>query len=276
MELTPGLFIVTSVIALFCQYLSVSIGVGYGTIVTPLLLTIGFMPLQIVPVVLLSQLAGGIIGGIFHHRSGNITLDFRRDDRISEGRLLSLGSYLPMPRSVDSKVIFVLGVCGVIGVLIGVITAVSISMVALEAYIGVIVLGIGLTVILRRSKKGKLSWKGLVVLGLLSAFNKGISGGGYVPLVTSGQIISGRETRSSVGSTTVAVAIVCVVGFISYLFFSREIDWILAAASAIGSIIAAPFAALTIKKTSTYRLKLVIGIATITLGILTLVKTFAF
>ena len=81
MELTSDLFVVVFA-ALLCQYLSVSFGVGYGTLLTPLLLILGFSPLRIVPAVLLSQLVGGIVGGFVHHRSGNITLDFRQDDKL--------------------------------------------------------------------------------------------------------------------------------------------------------------------------------------------------
>jgi uncharacterized membrane protein YfcA len=273
MELTAGLFAGTTLIALFCQYLSISIGVGYGTILTPLLLILGFSPLQIVPAVLLSQLIGGIIGGLAHHRVGNIMLDFRQDDKLVKERLRWLG-YLP--RSVDSKVIFILATSGVIGVLIGVFTALNIPQIALETYIGVMVLAIGLIVVLKRSRKSAFSWKGFIALGVLSAFNKGVSGGGYVPLVTGGQIIIGRETRSSVGNTTVSVAIVCAIGFLSYLLIRGDVYWILAIATVIGSIIAAPFAALTVKKIATEKLKFVIGVATVILGTFTLVRIYFF
>ena len=80
MEITPALFAVVALVAFAFQYLSVSMGLGYGTVLTPVLLIIGFGPLQAVPAVLLSQVAGGVIGGIAHHRVGNISLDFRRDD----------------------------------------------------------------------------------------------------------------------------------------------------------------------------------------------------
>lgn len=273
MELTLSLFVVTLLIALLCQYMSISFGMGYGTTLTPLLLILGFSPLQVVPAVLLSQLVGGTIGGLAHHRLGNIELDFRRDDNLIKGRLRRLG-YLP--RSFDSKIIFALAACGIIGVLVGVLAAVNIAKVAIETYIGAMVLGIGLIILLRRSHKGTFSWRSLIALGLLGAFNKGISGGGYVPLVTGGQIISGRETRSSVASTTVAVAIVCAVGFLSYLLIKGDVYWMLAAATGIGSIIAAPFAALTVKKANTKKLRLAIGLALTILGALTLAKTFIF
>jgi len=272
MEITLTLFVAVAILALLCEYMDAAIGMGYGTTLTPLLLIIGFSPLEVVPAVLLGQLAGGLIGGLAHHRVGNISLDFRQDEKV-KGRLRGLG-YLP--RSLDSKVIFVLAVCGFAGALVGVFTAVSIPQLILKTYIGAMVLGIGLVILIRRNRQGKLSWKGLVGTGLLSSFNKGISGGGYGPLVTGGQIISGREVRSSVGSTTFAEAIVCIVGFLGYLVVKGDIFWTLAAATSIGSIFAAPFAALTVRKVNTEKLRLVIGLATVLLGTLTLLKTFVF
>jgi hypothetical protein len=64
------------------------------------------------------------------------------------------------------------------------------------------VLIIGVWIIVKRNKKFLFSWRKLFAIGLISAFNKGISGGGYGPLVTGGQIINGRESKSSIGNTT--------------------------------------------------------------------------
>lgn len=271
MEITPGLFAVVAVIALACEFMDASIGMGYGTTLTPILLIVGFAPLEVVPAVLLGQLVGGLVGGFAHYRLGNIKLDFRRDDKLIKGRLRLLG-YLP--KSIDSKVIFILAICGVIGSLVGVFSAVNIPSIVLTTYIGVMVLVIGIVILLRKSREGAISWKGLVGVGLLSSFNKGISGGGYGPLVTGGQIISGGEAKSSVGNTTVAEAVVCIVGFLGYVLIKGDIFWTLAAATSIGSIVAAPFAAMTVKKVKSHQLKFVIGVVTIILGAYTLLKTF--
>ncbi len=270
MEITPTLFAVIAIIALLCEYMDASIGMGYGTALSPILIIIGFLPLQVVPAVLLGQLVGGLAGGFFHYRLGNISLDFRRDEAIKK-RLRGLGY---MPRSVDSKVIFILTICGFVGGLAAVFFALNIPTVALNTYIGVMVLGIGIVILIRRNRKSNLSWRGLIGIGLLSAFNKGASGGGYGPLVTGGQIISGREAKSSIGSTTLAEALVCIVAFVSYVLLKGDIYWTLAAATSIGSIVAAPLAAMTVKRINSQRLKIVIGIATSLLGILTIVKLF--
>ena len=237
-----------------------------------ILLIIGFAPLEVVPAVLLGQLVGGLVGGLAHHRLGNISLDFRRDEKIKE-RLRWLG-YLP--RSTDSKIIFILVVSGVIGALVGVFSAVNISRVALKTYIGAMVLVIGIIIIARRRREGLISWKGLIGVGLVSSFNKGISGGGYGPLVTGGQIISGGEARSSIGNTTLAEAMVCIVGFLCYVFVKGDIFWTLSAATSIGSVVAAPFAAVVVKKVTAQKLKIAIGVITIILGIFTLLKTLVF
>jgi len=269
-EITPTLFVVIAIIALVCEYVDASLGMGYGTALSPILLIMGFLPLQVVPSVLLGQLVGGLAGGFFHHKMGNINLDFRRDEAIKK-RLRGLGY---IPRSLDSKVIFILAICGFMGAVAAVFFALNIPTIALKTYIGIMVLGIGIVILIRRNRKSNLSWRGLIGIGLLSAFNKGASGGGYGPLVTGGQIISGREAKSSIGSTTLAEALVCIVAFVSYLVLRGDIYWTLAAATSIGSIIAAPLAARTVKRINSQRLKIVIGVVTSLLGALTIVKAF--
>ena len=271
MEISLPLFIIVALVALLLQYMSISMGFGYGTALTPVLLVMGFAPLQVVPAVLLSQFVGGVIGGVAHYRVKNVSLDFRRDDGLIKERLRGLG-YLP--RSPDAKVIFILAICGAIGALVGVFCAMNIPKLALETYIGVMVLAIGILILMRRHQEGTLSWKRLIGIGLLGSFNKGISGGGYIPLVTGGQIIGGREVKSSVGSTTVAVTFACAVSFLGYVLIKGDIYWMLVAAASIGSVIAAPFAAMMVKRIDAKRLKFAIGIATSLLGALTIVKAF--
>ena len=273
MEITLPLFVIVALVALLFQYMSVSMGLGYGTALTPLLVIIGFAPLEVVPAVLLSQFVGGVIGGVVHHRVKNVSLDFRRDERLIKERLRGLG-YLP--KSADAKVIFILAICGAIGALVGVFFAVNIPKTALETYIGVMVLAIGILILMRRNQESTLSWKKLIGMGLVGSFNKGISGGGYIPLVTGGQIISGREVKSSVGSTTFAVTFACAVGFSAYVLVKGDIYWALVAAASIGSVIAAPFAAMTVKRIDSKSLKTAIGIGTSLLGALTIAKIFIF
>lgn len=92
-------------------------------------------------------------------------------------------------------------------------------------------------------------------------------------MATGGQILSGREVKRAIGSTTVAEILVCIVGFLAYvLLLKGSVHWALAASSAIGSMMAGPFAALTVKRVESKKLKLAAGAAITILGAVTLAK----
>ena len=59
------------VLAFICEYVDSSLGMGYGTTLTPLLLILGYKPLQIVPAILLSELVTGLSAAFFHHKFKN-------------------------------------------------------------------------------------------------------------------------------------------------------------------------------------------------------------
>jgi len=59
-----------ALIAFLAEYVDSSLGMGYGTILTPVLLLMGFKPLEVVPAVLLSEFATGLLAGFTHHKLG--------------------------------------------------------------------------------------------------------------------------------------------------------------------------------------------------------------
>lgn len=278
MEITLLAFLAIAALAFICEYVDSSLGMGYGTTLTPLLLIAGFSPLQIVPAVLLSEFLTGIVAGLWHHRFGNIRLDFRRDESLDSGhpvkRLIGkLGWLGYIPRSRDSKVILVLAFCGTVGVLVAVFVAVSIPKFVLKTYIGAMVLAMGILILMTKDREFAFSWKRLIAVGLLSSFNKGISGGGYGPLVTGGQILSGRDSRSAIGSTSFTEGLVCLVGFLAYVAAKGNIHWNLAIPLVIGAVASTPLAALTTKRIPSKTLKMTVGILITILGALTLIRT---
>ncbi|MBM2824542.1 MAG: hypothetical protein HW402_206 [Dehalococcoidales bacterium] len=273
MEITLGLLIAVVIISLLAEYMDNSLGGGYGTTLTPVLLIMGFAPLAVVPAVLAGQLVGGVVGGYFHHRVGNIHLDFCHDETDIKKKWRCLGY---TPRSLDAKVVLILAVSGLIGGVIGAVSAINIPTIILSIYIGAMVLAIGILLLVRRNHQSPFSFRRLFGIGLLSAFNKGLSGGGYGPLITGGQVLIGRGVRNAIGSATVAEVVVCIVAFLSFVFFKGGIYWTLAAATAIGSITAGPLGAITVKKLAPNKLKIGMGLFTIVLGALTLGKVFIF
>lgn len=109
-------------------------------------------------------------------------------------------------------------------------------------------------------------------ISLLAAFNKGISGGGYGPLVMGGQMLSGVAAKNAVGITAFAEAITCLIGFVVYIILGKSIDWQLVGLLLISALPAVPLAAFTVKNADSARLKKLVGILITILGLFTLLK----
>lgn len=245
------IFLAVIVLAFFCELIDSSLGMGYGTTLTPLLMIFGFGPLAIVPCILLSELLTGISAGIAHHKAGNVS--FKRN-------------------SIHLKIALVLAVCSVIGATVAVFVAINIPKIVLSTYIGVIVLGMGIIILLTLNKEYKFSWKKIIGLGSIAAFNKGMSGGGYGPVVTGGQILSGIQGNNAVGITSLAEGLTCVVGVIVFIVAPGSVDWSLAPSLIIGAMLSVPFSTVIVKKLPTKTLKIIIAVLTIILGAYTLYK----
>ena len=241
-----------ALLALACEYVDSTLGMGYGTTLTPILLLIGYEPAQIVPSVLLSEFLTGILAGILHHELGNV--DFK-------------------PGSRSLNVALVLAACSVVGTLIAVVIAVNVPTWAVKTYIGVLVLLMGVGILATMSKSFAFSWKKVVGLGLVAAFNKGISGGGYGPLVTGGQILAGVDGKGAIGITSLAEGLVCIVGVVTYyLTGNGGVDWGLAPSLVLGAVLSVPFAAFTVKRMAMHKMRWAIGVAITVLGLFTLGK----
>ena len=249
------IFIVLIILAFFCELIDSTLGMGYGTTLTPVLMLFGFGPLAIIPSVLLSELITGVTAGLAHHKAGNVS--FKRD-------------------SMHLKIALILAACSIIGAAIAVFVAINLPKLWLKTYIGIIVLGMGLIILLTLNKNFRFSWKKIVGLGSIAAFNKGMSGGGYGPIVTGGQILSGVNGDNAVGITSLAEGLTCIIGVIAFLFASEVIDWKLAPSLIIGSLISVPFSAFIVKKLPTKILRIAIGVLTLILGLMTLIRVFYF
>ncbi len=263
--------------AFICEYMDSSLGMGYGTTLTPVLLLIGFKPLQVVPVVLLSELITGSLAAYFHHRRGNVNFKPKTMNVTEIYKELKALGYVETFRRglpLHLKVALLLAACSVVGTLAAVVVAVNIPRFWLKMYIGAIVFSMGLVVLLTLNKEFRFSWGKILGLGLVASFNKGMSGGGYGPVVTGGQILAGVEGKSAVGITSLAESLTCAVGVLSYVFISEgALDLQIAPFIIIGAVASVPFSTLTVKKISTKHLKIAIAALTICLGLFTIIKT---
>ncbi|MBM4130263.1 sulfite exporter TauE/SafE family protein [bacterium] len=237
--------------ALVCEYMDSSLGMGYGTTLTPLLLLAGFEPLQIVPAVLISELMTGLAAGLLHQRDGNV--DFLRDARARRTTLL-------------------LGSLSAVGAILAVWLAVSISKFWLGLFITAIILAMGVIILLSRHRRIPYRPGGIVAVGAVAAFNKGLSGGGYGPLVTSGQVVSGLPAKHAVAVTSLAESFTCLIGVLAYLALGKSIAWELAVPLALGALLSVPMATLTVRRVSEATLRGLVGWVTLLLGMIALFK----
>lgn len=241
-------------IAFISEYLDSSLGMGYGTALAPILIILGYQPLKVVPAILVSQLVTDIAACVFHHNCCNVDL------RVN---------------AKDFKIALILGLISSVGVFVSVVVALKIPKWLLTLYVGLLVTGMGFLILRSIKKKMLFSWRKIMGISFLAAFNKGMVGGGYGPLVMGGQILSGVTPKNAVGITAFAEAVTCLVGFIVYLIMGKAIDWKLTALLIICATPAVPLAAVTVKNTHLDKLKKYVGIFIIALGLLTLLKISA-
>ena len=249
----PELLFSIIFMAFILEFFDASLGMGYGTTLTPLLLLIGFAPLEVIPAILFTNAIIGIAAGFFHHSFENIDLRFK---------------------SKDFKVTGVLTFFGTIGILIAILIAVRLPEDFLRAYLGLVVLIIGIIVVARHKKNHSFSWKKIIGLGSIAAFNKGMTGGGYGTVIVGGQILSGVEGKNAVGVAALAEGLICIVGTLAYIFISKNINlnWSLIVSLLIGGIASLPIAAYAVKEFHPRRLKFSIGLVNIILGTAILAK----
>jgi len=268
--------LVVGLMAFVAEFIDSSLGMGYGTTLTPLLMLVfGFEPLQIVPAVLLSELATGFVAGFTHHSVGNVNLRPRtlRIDQIV-GKLREHGVAASWQRGIPLhlKITLLIALCSVAGTVAAVLLAVRLPVFWLSLYIGALVLAVGAVILATLGRTFRFSWAKVIGLGLVASFNKGISGGGYGPVVTGGQLLAGVEGRSAVGITSLAEALTCLVGVLTYLVQQKPIDWTLAPYLVVGGLLSVPLAAVSVKAIRTSTLRALIGLMTVILGMMTLAK----
>lgn len=266
------------IIAFFCEIIDSGLGMLYGTILSPVLIIAGFNPLLVIPAILFSQAIGGFTAALLHHRFKNVNFSVKsKNPNHIKKRLSELGYKESFRRgtSKDLKVTICIVFLGVVAAIFASLVAVNISKVVLNTYIGVLVLIMGLIVFSRVSFK--FSWKKIIGIGTLSAFNKGLSGGGFGPVVTAGQVISGRDGKSSIGATTLAEAPICTAAFLTFYLTKGISDWNFVFFLTLGAVIGAFIGPrLTAKFKSEEKLKKILGVLVIGLGVWVLLNTWLF
>lgn len=251
MEMSLPLVLLVGLFALVSEYIDSSLGMGYGTTLVPLLLLLGFEPLQVVPAVLLSEFAAGLVAALLHHSVGNV-----RFERGSEA----------------SRTALLLGVCGLVGAVVAVALAVNLPPRFVGAYIGAMVTATGVVILVTRRVHLPFSWVRLAGVGVVGSFNKAIGGGGYGTIVTGGQLLSGVDPKQAVAVTSLSEGAVSLIGLVTYFVLAGPVNGMLTIALLVGALASTPLSAFTVRKLRFDLLRVLVGFAAIALGLATLAQ----
>ena len=248
LELTYLFLIVPSFLT---AVVDIVFGMGFGLTMTPVLLLMGYAPHEIVPALLFSSMIGNMFSPLFHHRLKNV--DFSLCSRHFNMSML-------------------IGILGVIGSFVGASVSIGISNFYLGLYIGLLIVSLGLFLLVNRKLRARFSWLRLTFLGLFGSFNKGLSGSGFGPIITTGMIIMNVNEKAAVSIQTFSELFVSAAGFLTFILAGSQISWDLLLPLSIGVVFSTPLAAFLVHKFDSRKLRTAIGLVTVVLGVLTLLS----
>jgi uncharacterized membrane protein YfcA len=233
--------------------IDLSLGMGYGFTVTPLMLMLGFTPQEAVPAVLISSFIGGLSSSIWNHRLQNVDFNFN-------SRAFKIASFT--------------ATLGVLGAIAGVYISFNLPMRVVGLYIGAIVIASGALVIISKNLISEFSWNKMAVISLIGSLNKGLTGSGFGPVITTGAMLSGIDEKASVSIQSLSEASVSLVGFLAYLMLQGYVDYWVAATMSMGVLIASPLAAGIVHRINGKMLRVLVGILALIIGLYTLWKYY--
>ncbi|MGY5875537.1 MAG: sulfite exporter TauE/SafE family protein [Candidatus Thorarchaeota archaeon] len=243
------LFILLFVIAFVTEFAAAALGMGYGTTLAPIMLVLGYSPVVLVPIILFSQFISAFVAAVFHHR-------FRNMDIMNQE---------------DEKTAFkIFTVMGILGVIVAIFANINLPELIVKWYIAIVVMLMGLLMLLNGKRDLDFSRPRLAFIGVIAAFNKGISGGGYGPVTNSGQILSGIRPRAALAITALVEGVICAFGISLYFLLLGPPLLFETVAITAGALVAAPLSALVTSKLQQPQIKMIVAISTLAIGLVTL------
>jgi siroheme synthase-like protein len=243
-----GMMLLTGFMA---QMVDGSLGLGYGTISTTFLLSMGVSPAIVSSRVHSARVFSSGVSGYSHHRFGNI----------------------------NKKLFRTLVIPGSIGAIIGATLAffgqkyatyVRIPLSIYTVYLGYYILRKAFA---RKNTANKVKRAGW--LASVGGFTDAFAGGGWGTLVTSTLISKRRNPRYVIGSVCLAEFFVVLASSITFFIFLKNIPLADVAGLIIGGLIAAPIAARLVGKLPMKAMFIAVGSLVMLTSINTLWKALA-
>jgi uncharacterized membrane protein YfcA len=220
-----GIIWTVVLLAIVFELLDSSAGMGYGTAFTPMLLVMGYELHQIVPAIMIQQASAGLISAYIHNEFRNVEWRFH-------------------PLSETVKLWLMISGIGILAVAFSVTSIygwLSWATTWIKLYVIILLLAMGATALINANQRAEYHPKRMLFFGALAAFNKGIGGGGYGPVLTIGGIRSGVPLKTMMAITALSEGTVCIASIVTWFLLSTNgviIDFVLLPSMILGSIIA--------------------------------------
>jgi hypothetical protein len=262
-ELIP----VVIILAFLFETMDSCAGMGFGTGLTPLLLLMGYEPLQVVPILLISEAITGFTAGFFHQEFENVKFKIKK------------------PINKETRIMLNIAILGCIAIVISVFLtyyAIQLEKNIIQTYVAILVLAMGLIAIFRLKSITRTSYKPktLTFFSALAGFNKGIGAGGYGPVVMLGQIFSGIYEKTATAIVSLSEGIVSIAGVSAFVLIPVlksqpiEIDFLLLPSVFTGGFIAALISPYMVRVVPNKLWKIVIPVYAISIGVYVILKLY--
>jgi uncharacterized protein len=236
-------FIVLAIIGFLAQFIDGVLGMGFGVTSSTLLLGIGIAPAVASASVHLVEIVTTGASSMSHIKLGNV-------DRQTAYKLIFPGS---------------------IGAFAGACFLSNLPALIMRPYISLFLLFLGIFVLIRflimvptkkEKKRIELSNGKSILLGLAAGFADATGGGGWgtitTPVLLSKKGISPRIVIGTVNTSEFFIAVSATLGFLISLGW-EEVNWFWVLAFMLGGIIAAPMAALMVRRLPAHLLGVLAG-----------------
>ena len=104
------------------------------------------------------------------------------------------------------------------------------------------------------------------IISLIGSINKGLTGSGFGPVVTTGAMLAGIDEKESVSIQSLSEAAVSLVGFLTYIALREPINYSAVAVMSLGVFIASPIAARIIHRLEGNLMRNMVGILALIIG----------
>jgi len=244
MEATEFLLFVA--LGLFAQLVDGALGMAYGLVSNSVLLALGIPPAAASATVHMAEIATTGVSGAAHARLGN----------------------------VDRRLLWRLAIPGAIGGVIGAVFLSHVPAQAIRPYVNAYLLVLGILIVLRALGRslvrapsrhpGPLGFAG----GLLDA----IGGGGWGPITTSTLLARNGAVRTTIGSVNAAEFVVTLAISIAFATQIGASHWRIVLGLLIGGVIAAPIAALLVRRLPEKPVMIAVGLLVVGISLWQLLR----